>query len=280
MATTSTLVATGERLIPDEYNATYTDRLIYLTHTATYEFAKKFARGRVLDLGCGAGYGTAMVSKAVDKAVGVDVDVATVAAANNKYGDARTSFTHIQPSEQAPLPFANESFDTVLSFQVIEHVKNPVTYLREAFRVLKPEGTLVLATPDRRTRLWRWQKPWNRHHFTEFTPNQIEGLLRVFTADVEIKRMILTGNAQKAEDARTKRMRLLTVPVTLPIVPELLRKKSLAVLRKVSDARRASPNTSSGPSVDKWPATSASDVAIDNAREPGLNILAVARKHC
>ena len=134
----TSLKATGERLIPEKYNQTFTDRIIFLTHTATYEFAKKYAKGRVLDFGCGAGYGTAMIGQICDEIVGVDVDSATISAAQKQYGSNKTTFKHILPSEKAPLPFTDASFDTVLTFQVIEHVLQPLEYLRQAFRVLKP----------------------------------------------------------------------------------------------------------------------------------------------
>ena len=66
------------------------------------------------------------------------------------------------------MPFADASFGAVLSFQVIEHLDRPDAYLAEASRVLAPGGVLLLATPDRATRLYSWQQPWNRFHVTEY----------------------------------------------------------------------------------------------------------------
>ena len=72
-------------------------------------------------------------------------------------------------SSRKPLPFDDGAFDAVVSFQVIEHVPSVDAYLAEVARVLRPGGTFLCATPDRVTRLFARQRPWNRWHLEEFT---------------------------------------------------------------------------------------------------------------
>ena len=47
------------------------------------------------------------------------------------------------------IPFENNSFDIIISSEVIEHVPNPLVAIKEMYRVLKPGGTLILTTPNK-----------------------------------------------------------------------------------------------------------------------------------
>jgi SAM-dependent methyltransferase len=66
----------------------------------------------------------------------------------------------------------DNSFDTVICFQVIEHIKNDHRLLREIKRVLKPGGALYLTTPNRSTSLTR-----NPFHIREYLPIQMQALM-------------------------------------------------------------------------------------------------------
>ena len=65
----------------------------------------------------------------------------------------------------------DDSFDTVVSFQVIEHIQNDKKYLEEIYRVLKPGGMALISTPNIRFSLTR--NPW---HIREYTPAQLKEL--------------------------------------------------------------------------------------------------------
>src|SRR3954464_15382698 len=141
-----------ERLAVDADRSSESDYLIYLFHVATYDFAIPYVTGRrVLDLGCGTGYGTARVAPVCTDIVGVDISSDAIDAATREFGDR---FRLIEPVERAPLPFADRAFDVVLSFQVIEHVPDARAYLGEIDRVLTDDGVFLCATPDRGTRLF------------------------------------------------------------------------------------------------------------------------------
>ena len=142
------------------YKSSQEDHLIYLCHIATYRFCLPYVKGkRVLDFGCGSGYGAARIASNCESVTGVDISEEAIAYAKKKYSAPNVTFRHIKKVENEKLPFSDEEFDVVPSFQVIEHVQDTHAYLLEVLRVLMQDGTLTVATPDRSTRLLPFQKP-------------------------------------------------------------------------------------------------------------------------
>jgi ubiquinone biosynthesis O-methyltransferase len=133
---------TGERLIPGAVDVDLLNE-----HMARYTFAVRLARGkRVLDAGCGAGYGSHELARAAESVVGVDRAPDAIEFARAHY--AHSNLTFEEASCEA-LPHADGSFDLVVAFEVIEHLENWREFLREARRVLAPNGQLVISTPNK-----------------------------------------------------------------------------------------------------------------------------------
>lgn len=117
------------------------------THLVWHDFADLWLKpplGRVLDYGCGDGSFLERISDRCVSQVGVDIDPEQVGLAAQRRGIRALL---IQPGE--PLPFEDQSFDTVILKEVIEHVSDERTVLGEAARVLVPVGRLLLTTPHR-----------------------------------------------------------------------------------------------------------------------------------
>ena len=133
---------TGERVIPDQVNVDLLNE-----HLARYMFAARMAAGkRVLDAGCGAGYGAAEMARTAERVVGIDCSAEAVAFAREHYQGANLEF---QKASCAALPFAAASFDLVAAFEIIEHLDHWREFLLEVRRVLAPGGRFIVSTPNR-----------------------------------------------------------------------------------------------------------------------------------
>jgi SAM-dependent methyltransferase len=162
----SDLLLTGERTVPDVPDEAYW----FARHVVAYELAAPQARGRrVLDAGCGEGYGAALLAAAgAARVVGVDLDAATVRHVADRYPEV----TAVR-AELGELPFPSSSFDLAVSFQVIEHVWDVAGYLCSLRRVLRPGGQLLVSTPNRLTFTPGSETPVNVFHHREFTAAEL-----------------------------------------------------------------------------------------------------------
>jgi SAM-dependent methyltransferase len=167
----------GERIYPEKCQ-TAEDYVLYLKHMFAYECAKGVIQpnAKVLEVGCGAGYGTAMLADRKDLQItGLDVDASVVESANNLY---QSDNCHYMAFDGSRLPFQDEEFDAVISFQVIEHVVDDESFLKEMSRVLKPGGHAIVVTPNRSYRLRKDQKPWNPFHVREYDAEAFSKLIK------------------------------------------------------------------------------------------------------
>jgi ubiquinone/menaquinone biosynthesis C-methylase UbiE/GT2 family glycosyltransferase len=120
---------------------------IELEHKHRYALACELSKGkRVLDIACGEGYGSEMLSRRAKSVVGVDIDPATVAHAIKKYHSPKMRFLE-GACEKIPLP--DKSVDLVVSFETLEHFEDHNKFFREIERVLDSGGILVISTPEK-----------------------------------------------------------------------------------------------------------------------------------
>jgi ubiquinone/menaquinone biosynthesis C-methylase UbiE/uncharacterized protein YoxC len=169
---------TGERVIPGQV-----EEDLWAEHIARYAFAARLATAkRVLDLGCGTGYGTAELARFATEAVGVDVSAEAIEYAKAHYRSAR--FIEVSALD---LPFADQSVDLVTAFELIEHLSDARALLTEARRVLHPTGLFVVSTPNKlyyaESRGGAGPNPFHQH---EFEYAEFRALLEEYFPHVEV----------------------------------------------------------------------------------------------
>jgi SAM-dependent methyltransferase len=163
------LPLTGERTVPGIAAENYWFR----RHEAAYEYAAPLVAGLdVLEVGCGEGYGAALLATAAASVVGIDYDALAIAHCARSYPAARFVRANL-----AALPIATQSVGVVATLQVIEHVWNHGEFVRECLRVLRPGGLLLVTTPNRLTFSPGSDAPINPFHTREFTADELTELL-------------------------------------------------------------------------------------------------------
>jgi len=166
---------TGERVVPGEVDVD-----LWNEHLARYHFASRLARSkRVLDAGCGAGYGSALLAQDALEVFGVDLKSEAVAYARAHYSEPNLFFAQ---GSCAALPLASASLDLVVAFEVIEHIAEWRDFLAEARRVLRPSGQFVVSTPNKDYyTASRGASGLNPYHVHEFTYEEfLQELTQIF----------------------------------------------------------------------------------------------------
>ena len=155
---------TGERVVPGQ-----TDPDLLNEHVARYGFAESLvSERRVLDAGCGVGYGAKRLARRAASVTALDIASAPLYESRSKYGAG--SVNQCQ-GDCVRLPFRSESFEAVVAFETIEHLQDPGAFLDEAARVLVPSGELIVSTPNRDYYAESRPEP-NPFHIREFNYNE------------------------------------------------------------------------------------------------------------
>ena len=161
---------TGERVIPGQVE----DNL-FNEHLARYRFAAHLwqGAGKILDAGCGTGYGTAELALSGAEVLGIDVSEEAVTHARTNY--ARSNYVppniRFEQASCAAIPAETQAFRLITAFEVIEHVADWRGFLREAYRVLDEAGMFLVSTPNKlyyaESRQKAGPNPFHVHEFTE-----------------------------------------------------------------------------------------------------------------
>jgi SAM-dependent methyltransferase len=167
---------------------------LFAEHRARYEFAARFARGqRVLDLACGSGYGTPILrAGGASEVVGVDLNVAAIAYARERYGGNGVSFHRGDAYDPPPLG----PFDLIVSFETIEHLEFPERFLSACGALLAPAGMMFVSTPYR-YRMNPDGSPLNPFHQREWQADEFAAFLQPFFA-----RVTMYGQGMKLKKKR------------------------------------------------------------------------------
>ena len=181
---------TGERLhAGDELFAVDLAR-----HEAAYEIARqRLPTGRVLDLGCGTGYGAHRLARDHPHVFGLD----RIFPERRNRGAAR-----FLRADLHGIPLAPRSFDLVASFQVIEHLADPAPYLEAIASLISEEGQAIITTPN-----ILMSDGVNPYHVHEYRSDELEALLKRYFASVEMLGIGASEPVHAYLAARSRRIR-------------------------------------------------------------------------
>ncbi len=194
------------RVVPPAPDGDLATTFEFWRHVFPYAEALRRLDGarRVLEVGTGEGYGAALLSSGIPVVIATDYSSDAVRHARDRYRNIR-----LCQASGAALPFAAGSCDAVVSFQVIEHIPEAQAFLEEAGRVLRPGGTLVLTTPNRKLRLLPGQRPWNEFHVREYSGAQLGRLVRGRFQSVQLLGVVARDDLMRLEEERVSPYRRL-----------------------------------------------------------------------
>ena len=186
---------TGERTLPDVPAENYW----YRRHLAVYEWIGARTIGlRVLDMACGEGYGSEVLSRGAASVVGMDANPEAYEHARVRYRRQNLTFERgLVESYGAP-----SSFDAVVFLQTIEHVQDPVAVLRHFRGLLTAGGTAYISTPNLLTLAPPGaEKSGNPWHLREYRAHEFDRLCRTVFAEVEVLGLFHAGKLRLHEAA-------------------------------------------------------------------------------
>jgi len=161
---------TGERFLP-YIGPSVCGSEIHYEHLHRYAFASQFTKGKkVLDLGSGEGFGTAILAKNAESVVGIDIDHNAVLHASNSYIKENISF--IEGSIINMPIVGTKIFDVIVCFEAIEHIQEHALVFKEILRLLSDDGILIISTPNKKTYSddTGYKNPYHLHelYYSEF----------------------------------------------------------------------------------------------------------------
>lgn len=160
---------TGERFTPECV------REIRYEHFHRYALAARWCAGlHTLDAACGEGYGSSILASAASAVEAVDISADAVEHAGKRYGHIEN--LHYRLADCTALPFTDNEFDRVVSFETLEHLAEQDQLLAEFRRVLKPNGVLILSSPDKAIYSDQ-QNTDNEFHVKELYRDELEALI-------------------------------------------------------------------------------------------------------
>ena len=145
---------------------------------SAYVFAEDYIKGDVMELGCGEGRGINNILKNSRSYTAVDKIDEAIKILSGKYPKEKFVSTSFPPLDT----FKTNSFDCVVSFQVIEHIEDDDLFIGEIYRILRPGGIALITTPNIKMTLTR--NPW---HIREYTSEELVALASKYFSKIEIK---------------------------------------------------------------------------------------------
>lgn len=250
-------VATAERVSREA-----SDNFVFQRSVLAYHYAAEIISGDVLEIGTGTGYGVEILAPKCKRFITVD-----------KFLDP--SVPQVENVEQhqmvvPPIGFESGSFDFVVSFQVIEHIKDDTQFVREVARVLRPGGKFIVSTPNAPMSLTR--NPW---HIREYTVEELQNLLSVSFSTITPAGVVGNQKIMEYYEKNRQGVERITRFDILDLqhrLPRQLLQVPYDILNRINRRRLLKKNTELTTSIEM------SDYSVSSATDQSFDLLFVAEK--
>lgn len=250
-------VATAERVSREA-----SDNFVFQRSVLAYHYAAEIISGDVLEIGTGTGYGVEILAPKCKRFITVD-----------KFLDP--SVPQVENVEQhqmvvPPIGFESGSFDFVVSFQVIEHIKDDTQFVREVARVLRPGGKFIVSTPNAPMSLTR--NPW---HIREYTAEELQNLLSISFSTITPSGVVGNQKIMEYYEKNRQGVERITRFDILDLqhrLPRQLLQVPYDILNRINRRRLLKKNTELTTSIEM------TDYSVSSATDQSFDLLFVAEK--
>lgn len=238
------------------------DNFVFQRSVLAYHHAAEIISGDVLEIGTGTGYGVEILAPKCTRFITVD-----------KFLDPTVPLAENVERHQMvvpPITFESGSFDFVVCFQVIEHIKDDMHFVREVARVLRPGGKFIVSTPNAPMSLTR--NPW---HVREYTAEALQNLLSISFSTITAAGVVGNQKIMEYYEKNREGVKRITRFDILDLqhrLPRQLLQVPYDILNRINRRRLLKKNNELTTSIRM------SDYSVSSATENSFDLLFIAEK--